>query len=215
MRREIFAQSTPRERFDQIYKHGFWLRRAHSLESRSGNASSLASTTLFREDLTAFLRREPPGVFFDAPCGDFNFMRHVEFPPQWSYVGGDIAPSLIRDITANFPDRRFIEFDLARDPFPKCSIWLCRDCLPHLSFEEIRKVFENFARSKARFALITCHQDVGANRDMITGGFRPLDLTQPPFNLPRPDAFLRDSPLGEAPRFVGIWSRSQIAATLA
>ena len=215
VRRQIFAQSTARERFDQIYRLGFWVQRAHSTESRSGNGSSFASTTQFREDLTVFLQREPPGVFLDAPCGDFNFMSHVAFTPRWSYVGGDIAPSLIQDITAKYPDRRFVEFDLVRDPFPACDVWLCRDCLPHLSFAEIRKVFENFARSKARLALITCHQDVGTNCDTITGGFRPLNLTLPPFNLPRPEAFLRDSPIGEAPRIVGIWSCSDIAAALA
>ena len=73
--------------FQQIYDENRWL----SCESRSGRGSTLAYTKPLRRSLAKSLRRLNATVFLDAPCGDFNWMRHVELPDGTSYIGGDIV----------------------------------------------------------------------------------------------------------------------------
>jgi SAM-dependent methyltransferase len=185
-------------------------RIAKHPESASGEGSSLDATAAFRADLQAFLSETEPGVFLDAPCGDLNFMQHIQFPPGWAYIGADIAPSLIGDLRQRFPGKTFREFDMTSDPFPACDVWLCRACLFHFSFADIRAALENFARSSCHLAIITSDNGIATNTDIATGDYRRLDLTLPPFNLPKPAGVLRDLP----GQIAGVWSREQIAAAL-
>jgi hypothetical protein len=142
-------------------------------------------------------------------------MSRVRFPAGWSYIGGDISPAALRDARRFAPDRDFREFDLLTDPFPASDAWLCRACLFHLSFADIRAVLENFVRSDGRLAIITSHTEVATNGDIATGDYRPLDLTAPPINLPKPSRFLRDISTVASPWIAGIWSREEIASSLA
>jgi hypothetical protein len=211
---KMLRSGDPRHRFEQMYLQGLWSRIANISETRSGGGSTLKSTSVFRKELEAFLRNEQPGTFFDAPCGDFNFMRKVHFPDGWDYLGGDIAPSVIKHVRQKYPQRSFLEIDLTTDRFPMCDIWLCRACLFHLSFSDIRNVLTNFANSNARLALINSDIDVEKNCNIVTGDYRPLDLTLPPFSFPTPSRFLNDKPHGQSPCIVGIWRREEIGGAI-
>jgi SAM-dependent methyltransferase len=206
----ILAEPDRRTRFDRIYRRKIWSRIAKRRDSASGEGSSLDATSAFRDDLQSFLRGRRPGVFLDAPCGDLNFMSRVQFPPGWAYVGADIAPTLISDMRKRFPALTFREFDMTSDPFPASDVWLCRACLFHFSFADIRATLENFARSPGGLAIITSDKGIVTNTDIPTGDYRRLDLTLPPFNLPAPTIALRDLP----GQIAGVWSREQIAAML-
>lgn len=213
------------EKFSEIYRQELWLKGGLSTgesESLSGHGSSLRSTELIREDLKALIDRERPEAFFDAPCGDFNWMRAVPFPEGCTYIGGDIVPSVIArnqdsygvgDI-ATPGSRVFMVFDITRNPFPEANYWLCKDCLQHLSLEDVRAALTNFANSKVKMALISNHYGVRNNRDIATGDFRHLDLTLAPFNLPEPCFTLRDHPVDGEPRVVAAWTREQVAKAL-
>jgi hypothetical protein len=89
-------------------------------------------------------------------------------------------------------------------------VWLCRDCFFHFSYADIRAALENFARSAGHVAIITSNTGIAGNTDIRTGDFRRLDLTLPPFNLPKPAVALRDLP----GQIAGVWSRAEIAAAL-
>jgi hypothetical protein len=204
-----------RRRFDRLYVQRLWSRIAGTQETGCGGGSTLEATQVFRDELERFLAAQPPGVFFDAPCGDFYFMSRVRFPAGWSYIGGDISPAALRDARRFAPDRDFREFDLLTDPFPASDAWLCRACLFHLSFADIRAVLENFVRSDSKLAIITSHIEVPTNSDIATGDYRPLDLTAPPINLPKPSRFLRDISTVASPWIAGVWSREEIASSLA
>jgi len=204
-----------RRRFDRLYVQRLWSRIAGTQETGCGGGSTLEATQVFRDELERFLSAQPPGVFFDAPCGDFYFMSRVRFPAGWSYIGGDISPAALRDARRFAPDRDFREFDLLTDPFPASDAWLCRACLFHLSFADIRAVLENFVRSDGKLAIITSHTEVPTNSDIATGDYRPLDLTAPPINLPQPSRFLRDISTVASPWIAGVWSREEIASSLA
>lgn len=172
-----------RERFERIYSTNLW----SDPETRSGTGSSLDSTRVLREKLPAALRKLGTRVLLDAPCGDFTWMDRVDLSGI-SYVGADIVPSIIAENERRFASesRRFVELDLTRDLLPDADVLLCRDCLVHLSYENIGRVFANIKRSKIRYILMTTFPGRGDNKDVEDGDWRPLDFEAPPFDFPRP-----------------------------
>jgi hypothetical protein len=62
--------------------------------------------------------------------------------------------------------------------------------------------------------MITSHYDVKENAEVVTGRFRKLDLTKPPFSLPEPE--LRCDEFIGTPRhrFVGVWRTSEVREAL-
>jgi hypothetical protein len=142
--------------------------------------------------------------------------------PCRSYIGGDIVPSLIEELSAKHgqtpaegkPSRTFLTLDLTADALPSADVWICRDCLQHLSDSDIRKVLKNFVASGIEFALISNHPEIQENLDIPTGGCQLRDLTLAPFNLPPPERRLTDEPLGESSRLLCLWRREDIARAL-
>jgi hypothetical protein len=169
-----------------------------------------------RVELANFIRQEAVSSLFDAPCGDYHWMRWMQFPDGFRYIGGDIATSVVAKLKRKFSSHacEFISFDLTHDRFPNCEAWLCKDCLQHLSLGDVTAVLRNVAKSGIKWALISNHTDVTSNYDIKTGDFRHLDLTKPPFNLPPPRRVLRDSPADKEPRGVFVWRREDIEASL-
>jgi hypothetical protein len=204
-----------REKFEAIYREGVWANAAPTFfisRSGSGHGSTEPSTRALRAELTGFIRDEGVSSLFDAPCGDYHWMRWMQFGDGFRYVGGDIVTSVVQDLDSKFasPARRFISVDLTRDTFPECDAWLCKDCLQHLSFDDVSAVLRNFANSSIKWALISNHTDVNSNYDIQTGDFRHLDLTKPPFNLPPPRRVLQDIPVDNEPRGIYVWLREDI-----
>ena len=172
-----------RERFERIYSTNLW----SDPETRSGTGSSLDSTRVLRAKLPPVLRRLGTRVLLDAPCGDFSWMDRVDLGGI-SYIGADIVTSIIAENQRLFgsESRRFVELDLTRDPLPDADVLLCRDCLVHLSYANISRVFENLRRSRIRFILMTNFPGRGDNKDVEDGDWRPLDFEAPPFDFPPP-----------------------------
>ena len=146
-------------------------------------------TTNIRQEIGHFVTKGLIRTFFDAPCGDFNWMNAVEFPAWTNYIGGDISPSLIADVKKRYASdtRSFRTFNITKDVFPKADVWFCRDCLFHLPNRDILSALSMFALSEISYLFTTTHVNaVGfANVDIPVGGFRLLDLFAPPFELPR------------------------------
>lgn len=193
-----------REIFDNAARDNAW----GSAESISGGGSELRMTERYRAQLVKLLPRFRS--MFDAPCGDLNWMPHVLDRSTIDYVGGDISPTVVERAREKHPDLDLRVFDIATDAFPAVEVWHCRDCLFHLSYDDIRKALANFRRSSVSFALLTTHRGLIRNVDNPTGGWRYLDLTRAPFNFPEPELMLRDHLPGDLPRFVGLWRREQL-----
>ena len=218
------AQSgmSARDKFEAIYRERIWADAAPTLlssASLSGHGSTEQFTRVFRNAIAEFIRQESIASLFDAPCGDFHWMRLMEFPNGFRYIGGDIATSVIENLKSrfSFPDRQFIPFDITLDLFPDSDAWLCKDCLQHLSFEDIAMALHNFTNSNVQWALISNHTDVETNHNIATGDFRHLDLTKPPFNLPPPREILSDKPVepvDDERRGVFVWRREDIPVNL-
>jgi hypothetical protein len=147
-------------------------------------------------------------------------MKEVAFPPRLTYIGGDIAASLIKKNRVNFggPRRRFLDFDIAGDAFPNADVWFCRDCLFHLSDELIFRALRNFCDSNIKLLMMTNHINRNGfkNEDGRTGGFRLIDFFREPFSLPT-DVLFRVTDYIEPypPREMCVWTREQVASALA
>jgi hypothetical protein len=171
------------ERFERIYHTNLW----SDPETRSGTGSSLDSTRVLREKLPDALRKLGTRVLLDAPCGDFTWMEHVDLTGI-DYIGADIVRSIIESNRMDYGSegRDFIELDLTRDALPNADVLLCRDCLVHLSYANIARLFTNVCRSKIRFILMTAFPGRGDNKDVDDGDWRPLDFEAAPFSFPSP-----------------------------
>lgn len=204
-----------KSRFTDIFERKAW----GPLESASGYGSSVQYTERLRAGLPDLFARLGVKRVLDAPCGDFNWMRLVVEANDIDYTGGDIVEPLIEQNRARYPlpRVRFMVLDITRDPLPEADLMICRDCLFHLSFADVRAFFENFARSNIPWLLTTTHMNAGLfrNEDIETGDFRRIDLFLPPFNLP-PDVAWRveDWMPPEAMREMCVWSREQVAQAL-
>ena len=198
--------------FDRIYATNFWA----SSESRSGLGSEGHFTAGYRRRLGECLSDLGVRGLFDAPCGDLNWIAPLARDPAIDYLGGDISPTLIADLTERYPDIKVRTFDICADLFPAADVWHCRDCLFHLPFADIRRALERFAGSSIPYALLTTHKArVGRNLDVSAGGFRHLDLERPPISLPPAERYLRDFRPGlDFPRYVGLWRRETIVDAL-
>ena len=171
------------ERFARIYSTNLW----SDPETRSGVGSGLDATRVVRTELPKALRELEARVLLDVPCGDFSWMEHVDLSGV-EYIGGDIVPSIVDENRRlhSGASRRFVDLDLTRDFLPDADVLLCRDCLVHLSYANIRAALANIARSNIRFVLMTSFPGRRDNYDVADGDWRPLDFQARPFSFPDP-----------------------------
>ena len=209
--RAISRASSIEDRFTLIYEKNTWGSR----ESASGIGSTLAFTESTRNLLPELLRKYEIGSIFDAPCGDFNWMRMVDLQGI-TYVGADIVSPLIKQLQTSYstPSISFISLDLTKGVFPKSDLVINRDCLFHLSYTDILAVLRNFITSFSVYLLSTSHDNESEfeNSDIRSGDFRSIDLFASPFNFPRDFLFAIPEP-GDGiipPRKLYLWNRAHV-----
>jgi hypothetical protein len=195
------------------------LNRWSGDESRSGPGSTLSYTCNLRAQLEIFLKTYGIKTFFDAPCGDFHWMKEVAFPPGIAYLGGEIAGSLVDENIRKYASdsRTFLNFDLVADKFPAGDLWFCRDCLFHLPDALIFQALHNFCQSKIELLMMTNHINATGfeNVDIEAGEFRRVDFYEAPFHLPRDVLFrIADYVYPFPQREMCVWTREQILAAL-
>ncbi|MCP5048819.1 MAG: class I SAM-dependent methyltransferase [bacterium] len=172
-----------KETFRQIYQTNFWNNEG----SVSGNGANRIQTKEIARRLPDLIDRLNVKTMLDLPCGDFNWMSAIDLGID-QYTGGDILEEIIVKNQQSFADKkhRFVNLDITGDELPMVDLLFCRDCLVHLSFEDIRKAFENIKRSGIKMILTTTFTGFSPNHDIVSGDWRPLDLQSAPFNLPQP-----------------------------
>lgn len=135
------------------------------------------------------------------------------------YIGGDIVKPLVEDLNINYKSKKvsFIHFDLIKDTPPQVDLMIFRDCLFHLSFEDTKEVLEKFIKSKSTYVLTTTHKNINnlfANRDILTGDFRCIDLFSPPYNFSHDPLYIIDDWMApHRERQMCLWSREQIISS--
>src|ERR1044071_8813466 len=176
------------ERMESAFRQAYRANAWGDPESVSGPGSGIARTAAFRDEIPPLLRDLQAASLLDVGCGDFNWMRLIDLPVE-RYLGIDIVPELVEQNQRRHADRNhaFVLADFTRAELPSMDVILCRDCLVHFAFADVRAALRNFARSGSRWLLTTTFVDAGReNTDIATGDWRPLNLQLPPFNFPAP-----------------------------
>lgn len=179
-----FIDKTPQEVFSEVYNKNLW----ESNESISGVGSELKHTESLINQLNQFFLDYNIQSVLDLPCGDFNWMKKVDFS-EIKYIGADIVVDLIKNNNNHYSNNNNIEFrvlNLISDPLPKCDLIIVRDCLVHLSYKDIKNSILNLKKSGAKYLLSTSFTEYKQNHDIISGAWRPLNLQLAPFNFPNP-----------------------------
>ena len=172
------------ERFAKIYSTNYWSDN----ESKSGSGSSFKSTENIRLHLPIIIKKFNIKNIFDAPCGDFNWMRYVLRNLEINYLGADIVEDIISFNKKEYENNKikFNKLDIRIDKLPKADLMILRDCLFHFSYEDIKLFFKNFLSSEIKYILITSHLNSEykfENRDITTGDYRLIDIFTEPFSF--------------------------------
>ena len=203
--------------FTDIVLNNRWL----DPETPCGTGSTLNYTEKLRKNFPTLLNRFNIKSMFDGPCGDFHWMQHVLKEPSlkdFKYIGGDIVKPMIEQNNVKYGNDnvKFIHVDIIKDTLPQVDMMMCRDCLFHLSFEDINKVLKNFVNANIPYFFATSHTYEGTPTvNITTGQYRETNLFHPPIGLPR-DALYQivDFVPPHPPRNMVLWSRQQILSTL-
>jgi hypothetical protein len=208
---DVFNSPGVEERFTKIFTKKLWGDEG----SLSGVGSSLEYTENIRRYLPELIDTFSIKSMFDAPCGDFTWMKLVLNEVKVKYIGGDIVKPLIAKNNSYYrnTDMTFIHLDIIKDKFPQANLWICRDCLFHLSFDDIFQTLERFIESGIPYVLTTTNKNYDGfkNVDILSGAWRLIDLFSEPFCFDKKVLFrIDDWVMGHPPREMCLWSRDQI-----
>lgn len=210
-RREPGEASDSVQAFREALQSNLW-----GGDSPSGPGSTPDQTAGIVDAIPSLCGRLGVRRLLDVPCGDFSWMARAELHGV-SYVGGDLVPEIVEGNRQDHAraDRRFLHLDLTRSDLPSADLLLCRDCLVHLSNEDAEAALRNVARSEIQWLLATTFPAERENVDIVTGDWRPVDLTKPPFDLPPPVELLNEGCTEQDGAFsdksLGLWPVSAIA----
>ena len=167
-----------KETFTKIYTDNLWA----SAESKSGSGSELGNTETLRQELSLLLKKYKIQSMLDIPCGDFNWMKEVDLS-EVAYMGADIVEQLIESNNIKYTDKTFSVLNLIEDDLPKVDLVFVRDCLGHLSNENVLKALENVKRSGSKYLLATSFTKWNQNPDIVDGGWKCINLMIAPFYM--------------------------------
>ena len=200
-----FRNASNQQIFTRIYEKNKWGDR----NTRSGKGSNLERTRRLRQALPSALAQLGVMSLLDIPCGDFFWMKEIDLQIDL-YLGADIVPALITANTEKYGNSsvRFVHLDLLRDTLPRADAILCRECLVHFSFADVRLAIANIKSSGASHLLTTHFPDIDSNLDITTGKHRPLNMCLEPFNWPKPVIQITEGDAGSnrGQKCLSIWS---------
>ncbi len=200
--------------FTHFYHKRIW--KGGGDETVSGSGSTFEYTANIRKEIPLLIERLGVKTMLDAPCGDFNWFRHIELPKGVQYIGGDIVRPLVARNNELYgsANTSFRFVDITQDSLPDVDLWLCRACLFHLSDEDVFKAVDNFLRSNIPYLLTTVHPECKKNMDIPTGLFRLLNLELAPFNFPPARFYMDDWIKGHPMRQLALWHREDLIRAL-
>jgi hypothetical protein len=171
------------ETFRKIYRTNYW----GDNESVSGPGSNKVSTNELVSFLVDFVEKEKIKKIHDCPCGDFNWMSEILTQIDSEYLGSDIVEDIVLKNTERYSSERitFKVKNIITDELGSSDLLITRDCLIHLSNDNVRKVVDNIKRSNVKYWATTRHIEYPKliNADISNGDFRALDIEEAPFDF--------------------------------
>ena len=210
--RGAFAGLGLAARFRRIHETNLW----GASTSVSGLGSEDKATSTLQAALPNLLNELGVSSLLDAPCGDARWIGKASLNVE--YVGVDIVPEIVDEARTRArqlsTSDRFLVADIVADVLPRADVVLCRDCLVHLSFNNIALAVENFRRSGATWLITTTFSEWTTNADAEDGDWRPLNFMRPPFNWPKPHQLINEgcdeADGGYRDKCLGVWRLTDI-----
>lgn len=174
-----------RERFfTEIYEKGGWGFN-HEGKGFSGSGSTLENAAPYVALLESFIKEHAVESIVDVGCGDWTFSKYVDFGAA-RYCGFDTVKSVIAQNNHRYASGKvsFIHGDVVELDLPSADLMICKDVLQHLYNEDVVLFLKQLPKYK--HCLITNDVDPVSLTSLnlqITGDYRNIDLTAPPFNL--------------------------------
>jgi SAM-dependent methyltransferase len=175
-----------RAMFAHIYDAAAW-GSGSAGQGTSGAGSTAPATMLYRAYLQQFLADHHIKSVVDAGCGDWEFSHTVDWTGI-DYQGFDIVDSVIAGDKAKYeaPNVHFTAANIVETDLPPADLLIVKHVLQHLPNADVQKFLAK-QLGKYKYALITngieARTLTSPNRDVALGGYRPLDITQPPFGV--------------------------------
>jgi SAM-dependent methyltransferase len=166
------------KKFTEIYDKNLW----SSAQSKSGSGSELLNTVVLRNELPYVFAKYNIKSILDIPCGDFNWMKEVDLTGI-NYIGADIVPTLVEENKIKYPEIDFRVLDITKDDLPKVDLIFVRDCLGHLSNQNVLNALEKIKESGSKYLLTTSFTKWNFNANIEDGGWRCINLLIDPFKL--------------------------------
>ena len=171
-------------------------------ETQCGSGSTMAATENVRAWLPGALKRLGVDRLIDAPCGDRNWIRHVDLPCE--YMGIDSDADHIEKAGKDCASQGDLRYMIFGRKWNGVTAFLSRDFFQHLDDADGLKVLNNFRASGAKYLIATDHgvEENGPLQQLPEGPFRYISMTAPPFNLPPPIDQCED---GKNGRILGVF----------
>lgn len=181
--REMGKIFSMQDTFSHIADINLW----GSSESVSGEGSTYSETRTLKNNLINLLIALKIKTVLDAPCGDFQWFSSIVFSIE-KYIGVDIEKNNIEKLKNLYQNKTplFKTADICETKLDRADLILCRDCLVHFSYCDIKRAIRNFKNTGSTYLLTTTFSDANINMDITTGDWRTLNLQIEPFNFPKP-----------------------------
>jgi len=164
------------EIFNQVYRSNRWI-------FGSGTGAVTANNRPYLRFLQDLLDGHPEiRSVLDVGCGDWQIGSQIRWGER-DYLGLDCSDYILDATRARHGGGRirFAVGNAVLDPLPPADLLILKDVLEHLSHADIATLLEK-ARS---YPFVLIQNDIGllvtANHDIATGGYRAVDVRQPPF----------------------------------
>lgn len=174
--------------FGDIYAKATWGTNEGGV-GHSGTGSTDKSTAVYRLVLQQFLADHKITSVVDAGCGDWEFSHLIDWTGI-DYKGFDIVEKVVAQDKQRYekPNIHFFHGNIVEDDLPPADLLISKHVLQHLPHADVKKFLDKQLR-KYKHVLLTNGVDgytlTSTNRvDIEPGGYRELDVTQPPFSVP-------------------------------
>lgn len=178
------------------------------VETVNGPGSTYLATQEIRAALPYIFDKYDIKSMLDAPCGEWNWMQHVNLTGI-TYIGWDVDAVSIQRNRRKWPKHTWEHVNLLNTTWslPNVDLILCRDFFLHLPNRYINVVLRKFRNSGSDYLLTTnwpgadntrlC--DLEGGEDDRPGYYcQPVDLEAKPFSLgPRLESFVEDTKSGQ------------------
>lgn len=159
----------------------------------SGTGTANPNTSIYLDNLIAFIKEHKVQKILDIGCGDFSIMKQLTERVNVDYIGGDVVEDLIQHHQEKFQNTstHFIKLNAIEDDLPDAELVTIRQVLQHLNNNQIQTILDKVAKFK--YVLITEHVPITDNAeynlDKIAGPHIRMRVNsgvfidKPPFNI--------------------------------